>query len=407
MATRQTFANEIVTRARRLNWSVQPGKWGGWLINCPDKHQVQVHTSPSDRNAADHIMAELNAHGFAEAEAEYKRLDEAERLAKIEEDRRKNQEKLDLAQKRADLLSRASGQQRVSIDVLTKPTSMPKTFERVLITPKMAESILVLNTSNRPLRSREVKTWAELITRGDWKYTHQGVAIDSGGVLQDGQHRLAGIVAADIQCEMQVSVGMPPENFAAIDNGLRRTFGDVVYGHGVTKSAARVGTVVRMLTLYAEYPRRLMNDKVANTEISDYMMRDFRDTDVAIGEVIVDAVHKAHYLWQIFRINNAAASAAMVWLWEKYGTDHPAVNDFFDGLRTGEMLPATDARMVLRRILMSPTYGNRSSVHHFAMLIKAWNKYLKHADVKVLSFRKDEDMPKFDEIPEDFKIERK
>ncbi|MDQ2738234.1 MAG: hypothetical protein M3Y35_06395, partial [Actinomycetota bacterium] len=65
------------------------------------------------------------------------------------------------------------------------------------ITPKKAAEYLEANTANRPLSTAVVKSFAEAMTRGDWMVTHQGIAFGSGGVLVDGQHRLAAIVAAN------------------------------------------------------------------------------------------------------------------------------------------------------------------------------------------------------------------
>jgi len=62
------------------------------------------------------------------------------------------------------------------------------------ITPTKAAEYLEANTSNRPLSSATVKSFAEAMSRGDWMVTHQGIAFSAAGVLVDGQHRLAAIV---------------------------------------------------------------------------------------------------------------------------------------------------------------------------------------------------------------------
>ena len=43
--------------------------------------------------------------------------------------------------------------------------------------------------------------------------THQGIAFDENGVLQDGQHRLCAIVSANKPVDMMVTSGLSPDNF--------------------------------------------------------------------------------------------------------------------------------------------------------------------------------------------------
>ena len=54
------------------------------------------------------------------------------------------------------------------------------------ITPDKAEQMLAANTANRPVSKSTVRAFAEAMRRGDWLVTHQGIAVDSNGVLVDG-----------------------------------------------------------------------------------------------------------------------------------------------------------------------------------------------------------------------------
>lgn len=391
MATRRHFANEIANRARKIGWVVNAKDYG-YEVRCPDGFKVQIHMTPSDMNHTKTVMRELNNHGFEEAEQNFALLSEAERQARIKQANRKAQEELELAQRNADLLARAAGQQRVSEEVLLTPTPMPKTFERVLITPELASKILQKNSKNRKLRMSEAAGWGKIIRGGLWRYTHQGVAIDSDGVLQDGQHRLTGIVLADIACEMQVSIGMPPENFNAIDTGLKRNFGDVVTTLGI-KGGSRVGSIARILIVYDEIPERLWTSKVYNTEVSQYVTQPFDDKR-SYGEVMHEAGSLAQFHWKSYRINATSVGAGIFLLWRHVGADNPKVVDFLDGLRTGANLTVNDPRRLLMRYTLNPT-RLRSSWLHLALFLKAWNKFaVDDFGLRLLTFRKDEEMPK-------------
>jgi hypothetical protein len=393
MSTRKTFAHAIAGRARRIGWKVEMLKSGGWVITCPDNFRVQVHLTPSDRNHEATVIRELNNHGFEEAEQEWLNLKEEDRLQKLRESAEAEQRALDKAQQHADAVARATGQTRVGPEVLLNPYPLPKTFERVLVTPELANKLLDLNTENRPIRQREVLLWAGIIKRGEWLYTHQGIAIDNRGILQDGQHRLSGIVQTGISCEMQISIGMAPENFNAIDNGLRRTFGDVAANMGLHTNRNRVGTAARMLTLYDGWPERARTEKVNNTEVAHILGHQFDDTRT-VGDVIYAATARAQALWAACRLNVSAATTGIYLLWFKVGEDHPLVHEFLDGLLKGSNMDEDDPRFVLRRYVMSPSNKRRDAWLHLSLFIKAWNKFVQGKRVQNLFFRKDEDLPK-------------
>src|SRR6186997_2156479 len=132
MATRKEFARNLESRIRKLGWPIRVGSAGVLNVTCPDGFNVQLHHTPSDVNQENVVMRLLNQHGFAEAEAEYGRLNEEERQRRNKEIQEENQRKLDLAQKQADSLSFAAGRSRVSEETILSPYPVPKTFERVL-----------------------------------------------------------------------------------------------------------------------------------------------------------------------------------------------------------------------------------------------------------------------------------
>lgn len=396
MSTRSTFGRTVVARARRIGWRIDDLPSGGWVITCPDKHRVQIHTTPSDVNAEATIIRDLNKHGFAEAEEEFNRLSEDKRVERLQAAKEENQRRLDAAQKQADALAQAAtGQNRVPEEFILNPCALPKTFERVLVTPELAAKLLNLNTANRPIRTAEVDLWKEVIERGAWHYTHQGIAIDSDGVLQDGQHRLSAVVKSGVSVTLQISVGMPPENFNAIDNGLRRTFGDVAFKFGFL-NPSKVGSVARMLLIYNEYPMRQFSSKVNNAEVAEFLSRSFKGSELMVGEKVHLAVNEAQTHWQYYRINTTAFATVVFKLWELLGEDDLKVNEFLEGLRSGANLSDEDSRLALRRVVQSPTNKSpRTATNHLALTVKAFNRFVQDKPTKVLAYRsKVEDMPK-------------
>lgn len=395
-SSRRAFGEGLAKQARQMGWPVANHKDGGWVITTPKGRKIQVHWTPSDVNADNHVMQELERDGWIEAKEEYNRLSEDKRAERLKAVHEANIKRLDLAQQQADALAKAAGQSRVPEIVLLTPSPFPKTFERVLVTPELASKLLDLNTGNRPIRRGDVELWKGVIERGEFRYTHQGVAVDNNGVLQDGQHRLTGVFESGVPVEMQVSIGMPSENFNAIDNGLRRNFRDVAHKLGLG-SPGKVGSAARLLIILEDYPKRSFSDKVSNTEVANFLSTPYGEEGVpTVGDAVQLAVNESQMQWVAYRINSSAAAVAVYLLWQIFGREDPLVTEFLEGLKRGSDLPGEDARLALRRTILSPSSKhNRSAYHHLGLLIKAWGKFARNENVKVLSFRsKVEDLPK-------------
>ena len=67
-----------------------------------------------------------------------------------------------------------------------------------IVTPELAKALLDLNVANyRSIRPERVNAIAKEIKLGKWKKNGQPIVINKDGVLQDGQHRLHGVIKAD------------------------------------------------------------------------------------------------------------------------------------------------------------------------------------------------------------------
>lgn len=98
--------------------------------------------------------------------------------------------------------------------------------EIVTITPELAKTWLSQNHDNRKIKNSVVRHYANMMLRGEWGLTHQGIAFDSAGVLRDGQHRLLAVVASNIPVAMMVSWGV--DNVKIMDRGAIRSAADIL-----------------------------------------------------------------------------------------------------------------------------------------------------------------------------------
>ena len=161
------------------------------------------------------------------------------------------------------------------------------------ITPRKAAEYLEANTSNRPLSRSVVKQFAEAMSRGDWMVTHQGIAFSAGGVLVDGQHRLAAIVEADIPVQMTVFTDVDEGTFDVLDTGKRRNAADVLALEG-EKSVSMLAAMVRTVWLVENRPdltwsgggSATTNHQIVTTLAAHPGLRDF----LVVGDQLAAAI---------------------------------------------------------------------------------------------------------------------
>jgi hypothetical protein len=114
------------------------------------------------------------------------------------------------------------------------------------IRPDLATLMLGLNIDrNRPIRPNSIKQYADDMSAGRWKLTHQGIAFNRDGQLIDGQHRLHAIVRAGATIPIHVTFGA--ENFDAIDMGAARRVQDAARIVGVYGTQQDYATLRAML----------------------------------------------------------------------------------------------------------------------------------------------------------------
>lgn len=212
---------------------------------------------------------------------------------------------------------------------------------RMKITPEDAAFLLEINAKNRPLDSRRVTRFADIIRRGEWKLTHQGIALSPEGEVLDGQHRLAAIVESGITVEIPVSQGS--FDFDVIDTGKNRTAGDVLSIAGFLNTN-QLAAALRMISIYdSRQPRpwTTLRRGFTNHQIKD-MASDAQ-------EYINDCVRNGALISR--RIGGSRSSlAAGLYICRRWALDKGLFEEFAEfehGLVTGIGMADGDARLAL------------------------------------------------------------
>jgi hypothetical protein len=130
----------------------------------------------------------------------------------------------------------------------------------------------------RTVVRRRVEKLAHAINSGQWRVTHQGIALTEDGVVLDGQHRLHAIIAADETVDVLVVRGVDPEVFGVLDTGASRTPADSLKIAGY-KDTNVLAAMVRTILVY---------DAVAGTTAGDWSTVDRQVTTADILEWLDD-----------------------------------------------------------------------------------------------------------------------
>lgn len=108
----------------------------------------------------------------------------------------------------------------------------PNNTIKMTVTPEVASEMLEWNTRNRAVTNSTVDDYARHMKQGSFSYTRVPI-IFSEERLIDGQHRLFACIQAGSSFEVDIAFGAPDDAFDKIDNGKRRTAGDIFSIHGV------------------------------------------------------------------------------------------------------------------------------------------------------------------------------
>lgn len=399
MGTSDMAMRKIVNRCERIGWKVEnsEGRRTAWAyrITRPDGGRVQIHRSPSDVNWETVVLRQLNEGGLMErAEKEHADKQRRDRDRKLAADKAKNDAAIAKAEREAALIARAAGPlagpREFDAAWLLTPTDIPDTRWGVM-TPELARKLLTtINVSNRPKRENRTEFFVNVINDGDWGATHQGGAIDSTGKLQDAQHRLEAIEQTGKPQIMQMTVGMPPENFRKVDSPLVRTAIDAA----VMRGEKDVRTLTATARLIIQFDRFGMHLHTRGSKVA--VSIDTVDRGViAMGDELREAVARANRIRREIKIPPTALAAAIFLIGRRLPKGDPRVEQFFTDIADGAEIPKYDGVWLLRRHFNRLESGGERTTQLAALayLIKAWNLRAAGRTVQALVWRSNELFP--------------
>jgi hypothetical protein len=243
-------------------------------------------------------------------------------------------------------------------------------IETAVITPKMAVDLLTKNDRNRTVKRHHVSRLAMEMLGGRWLFNATPIQVCVDGMLIDGQHRLLAIIEAGVPVKMVIAYDVPAAVMNVIDQGSKRSGGDVLSMHG-HKNATKLAAAANWVEAYRSGSQHLTNfARMSSTELVAWMERDG-------GVVASIAVAKRGY-----PVVPISAGAAMHYLMSKVDKVHADLAfDILSGdCVMGNGHPWMQCRERMYRL--AGTRGATKSALSIEAMIYAWNLCRAGATVK-------------------------
>lgn len=250
---------------------------------------------------------------------------------------------------------------------------------RQLITPQRARALLDNNRINRPISRSAVHRLAAVLKAGEWRYNGEAIKFGTDGTLLDGQHRLSAIAESEVAAELLVVTGLKPDAFATLDQGRKRSGGDVLFTRNVahaTHVAVACSMVYRLLRNKAIYG--------GNTPLPAYGI----DEIYARHPGIADAVEFCFPISK--RGDNSVIGlgylAAYLYVGQTVMGQGPRALQFAEGIATGVDLADNSPVLQFRHKVLGRHSGKVMQAQaKMALFAKAFGLFMSERTVKNLT----------------------
>jgi hypothetical protein len=245
------------------------------------------------------------------------------------------------------------------------------------ITPVIAGKYLAKNRHNRRLRTGRIRELADQMKREKWHLNGETIKFSNQDELLDGQHRLHAIIAADVAITTLVVRDLSPEAFVTIDQGAKRSGGDIFHVCGVQYPS----TVSSALTLIWQHKKGIILGSKNGEDIPSMDERvALFDEMPQVENYVVECATKG-----IQSIINGSTFAGLYALFAEI--NHDLAASFLNAVAGGAVRyaanPATQLRVALLKIKGSEYKPHRMAL--CSLIVDAWNRYIggKHGEIQM------------------------
>jgi hypothetical protein len=253
-------------------------------------------------------------------------------------------------------------------------------FKKELITPSRAKELLEANINNRRVRAKVVNRYAQDMLAGRWKQdTGETMKISKSGIVLDGQHRLYGIVKANIPIFFHIAYGIDDSVSDVLDTGSGRSASDVFRLNRITNESS-MPSIIQMYHL-------LKNNNFACKQ------KDMRLTNAQLlqkyneHEILWQDICKKSHNWYLSFAKILPKSFIGGFYSVFKEIDLELAEQFMNELCT-VINVSNETMLLLRNKLIQDKMSQRkiSPTLKTIFMIKAWNCFVKGIVLKKLAF---------------------
>jgi hypothetical protein len=268
---------------------------------------------------------------------------------------------------------------------------LPSGPQVMTVTPEMAGDWLDhRNTSlkNRNISRLTVANYADTMKRGEWRLTPQALAFDTDGWLLDGQHRLAAVAFAKVSVDFWIFPEEPRDTFALYDVGRKRSASHLLH----VPNRMAIASAVR----YLGVADGVLAPRSVNQALGQPTVAQTLDLVRAYG---LDLELAARVATGLVKTAHTPPSPMAAVLYQALNSEHKdKFDDFIHGVATGENLKLGDPRLRLRNGFLAPPFNRaplvRTQSMPYALIVKAWNHYVRGTQLHLLVWKESEPVPK-------------
>lgn len=245
---------------------------------------------------------------------------------------------------------------------------LPPGPELMEISPDMAADWLENRSfdGNRKTSRAKAEQLAAAMRAGKFLETHQGIAFDTEGKQIDGRHRLTAIALANVTVKMWVFPDQTRDTFDVIDTGYARSAAQFL--PSAAPSMAAGATRYISAATDKEYPG-VYRFRMSTHDVLEIHRKWPELENWALATYGARSVAKIP----------PAPLLAIMAMGERGGARPEVIKDFLEGLKSGAIGDARDARLILRNRFIKDgkaLSGGRGRTHGYALIVKAFNHHV-------------------------------
>jgi hypothetical protein len=234
--------------------------------------------------------------------------------------------------------------------------------ETVLVSPGFAGTVLDHNPDNRNIRETKRDQYAADMRAGRWTLNGEPIIVSKDGLLNDGQHRLSAVIAANLCIPLTFMFGLDRESRYTVDQGAARSADAYLSMEGVENATASA-TIARLLIAFETTGGADLDGKlVTNAAVRDRVHSDHRIIEAARYAVGIAKRAKSY----------APGTVIGFCFYQFSKIDCDDAGQFLDSFCTGANLKPGAPALACRDRLLNM---NKSRGPKIAVIFRAWNMY--------------------------------